>query len=91
MNGPNPIEGAGQASHGVSAPIDQTAEMPPSWPWLDALERVLPDLSMLGAAMLVYVVYLLCSGSGFGATSDVLAAMQEADDAAAQAIGYVPF
>ena len=71
--------------------VDTNALMPPSNAFLDALERVLPDLPMLGALMVLFVVYLACTGAGLGASNEVLAAMQEADDAAAQAIGYVPF
>lgn len=58
---------------------------------IDVLERVMPDLSMLGLAMVLVVLYLTASGSDFGASEDVLAAQQEAADAASAAPGYVPF
>lgn len=85
---PGGIDGGSDADLDV---VDKNALMPPSNAFLDALERVLPDLPMLGALMALFVVYLACTGGGLGASNEVLASMQEADDAASQAIGYVSF
>ena len=57
----------------------------------DCLERVMPDLSMLGLAMVLIVLYLAASGSAFGLSDDALAAQQEAAEAASAAPSYVPF
>jgi hypothetical protein len=73
------------------AASNQWSEVPPSNAVIDALERVLPDMPALGALMLLLFIYLACTGSDFGASSDVLGAMQESSDAATQSIGYVPF
>ncbi len=64
--------------------------VPPSNRLLDALERVLPDMPMMGVFMLLLWAYLIATGSNFGATDDVLDALQAASEAAA-ANGEPPF
>lgn len=58
---------------------------------IDRLEPVMPDMSVLGAVMLMFVVYLAMTGSDFGCNEDTLNAMQQAQEAASNEIGYVPF
>ena len=58
---------------------------------IDCCERVMPDLPMLGLAIVLFVLYLAASESGFGVSEDVLPAQPEATDAASAAQGYVPF
>ena len=57
----------------------------------DFCERVMPDLPMLGLAMVLFVLYLVASGTDFGVSDDALAAQQEAAEAASASPDYVPF
>lgn len=75
----------------VDESADQSAEMPPSNRFIDALARVMPDLPMLGALMLLLVVYLAASGSDFGASQECFDALHEAQSAAASAGAIAPF
>ena len=69
---------AGQAD----ATDDRRAEMPPSNRLIDALERVLPDMPMLGVFVLLLTVYLAATGS-LGMSAETSEAMQAATEAAA--------
>ncbi len=64
--------------------------------WIDAaadlLLRVMPDLPVLGAAMLLLVAILAATGSNFGVDAATQAAIQQAQEAAATEVPvYRPF
>ena len=54
------------------------------------LERVMPDMSVLGAVLLMFILYLAVTGSDFGINEDTLNALQQAREATANELGYVP-
>ncbi len=59
---------------------------------IDLLARVMPDLPLLGAALLLLVANLAATGSDFGADPETQAALQQAQEAAAAEVpGYRPF
>jgi len=72
-------------------------ELPPTRPTdrldnaIDLLEQVMPDMSVLGALMLLLFAYLVASGSNLGATEEVLGAMNDAAAAASASGNYVAF
>ncbi len=54
------------------------------------LEPVMPDMSDLGAVMLIFMLLMALTG-GLTPDDDVIAAQQAAEEAAAATPNYVPF
>ena len=74
----------------AAAAAECKAEVPPSNRVIDTLERVLPDMPMLGLFLLLLTLYLAATGGSLGPTSEELEAMRAASEAAS-ASGVVAF